>query len=211
MGNRIKKAELQGVYVDIDKLPEGDFPEIALAGRSNVGKSSLINKICSRKKLAKSSSTPGKTRTINYYIIDDKWFLVDLPGYGYARVSRVEKARWQKMLETYFKQRKQLNGVIQLLDIRHKPGENDVLMKDWLLQLQIPILIVATKADKISRGARAKHLAIIRKTLELPQMPLVFSAQSGEGVEELLSALAELQEEPSIIKHPGAGNGEKMA
>ncbi len=200
MGYRIKKAELYGIYVDVNQLPEGNLPEIALAGRSNVGKSSLINKICQRKRLAKSSSTPGKTRTINYYLIDEKWFLVDLPGYGYARVSQAEKARWQRMVEAYFKQRKQLKGVIQLIDIRHNPGENDILMKDWLLNLQIPVLIVATKADKISRGARAKHLAVIRKTLELPDTPLVFSAQTGEGVDESLAALAELQGDPSFVK-----------
>ncbi|WP_235811159.1 ribosome biogenesis GTP-binding protein YihA/YsxC [Syntrophomonas wolfei] len=191
-GYKIKKAELEGIYVDINQLPAGNIPEIALAGRSNVGKSSLINKICNRKNLAKSSSTPGKTRTINYYLINDQWFMVDLPGYGYARVSQKEKARWKKMVEAYIGKREQLRGVIQLLDIRHEPGENDILMKDWLLHLQIPLLIVATKADKLSRGARMKQIAIIRKTLDLPEMPLVFSAQSGDGVEELTAALAEL-------------------
>ncbi|MDD2510767.1 MAG: ribosome biogenesis GTP-binding protein YihA/YsxC [Syntrophomonas sp.] len=192
MGLKVKKAELEGIYVDINQLPAGNLPEIALTGRSNVGKSSLINKICNRKKLAKSSSTPGKTRTINYYLINDQWFMVDLPGYGYARVSREEKSRWKKMIEAYLSQREQLRGVIQLLDIRHEPGENDILMKDWLLHLQIPVLIVATKADKLSRGARMKNMAVIRKTLDLPDMPLVFSAHTGEGVEELKAALAEL-------------------
>lgn len=192
MAYKIKKAELEGVYVDVKQLPAGNLPEIALAGRSNVGKSSLINKICNRKNLAKSSSTPGKTRTINYYLINEQWFLVDLPGYGYARVSREEKARWKRMLESYFNQRKQLRGVIQLIDIRHEPGENDILMKEWLLHLQIPLLIVATKADKLSRGARTKHMAAIRRALDLPEMPLFFSARSGEGAEELKATLAEL-------------------
>ncbi len=190
----IKKAEFKGVFVDIKQLPEQLLPEIALVGRSNVGKSSLINKLVNRRKLAKSSSTPGKTRTINYYLINDEWHMVDLPGYGYAKVSKTERAKWGKMIEAYLSQREQLKGVFQILDIRHPPSNDDLLMKEWLNHHDIPVLLVATKADKISRGARAKHLAVIRKDLKLPveQVPICFSAESGEGVEEIKEALNEI-------------------
>lgn len=190
----IKSAEFKGVFVNIGDLPAGDIPEIALVGRSNVGKSSLINKIVNRRNLAKSSSTPGKTRTINYYLMNDQWHMVDLPGYGFAKVSAAEKAKWGKMIENYLTQRQQLRGVIQLVDIRHKPSEDDVLMKEWLTHFNIPILVVATKADKISRGARPKYMAAIRKTLGMQsgEMPIYFSAQTGEGVQEVLEAIEEL-------------------
>src|SRR5665647_847719 len=147
---QIKRAEYSGTFVDIGQLPEGDLPEIALVGRSNVGKSSLINKLVNRKKLAKSSSTPGKTRTINYYLINEQWYLVDLPGYGFAKVSKAEREKWGRMIENYLQNRSQVQGVIQLLDIRHAPNENDILMKNWLQHCDIPILMIATKADKVS-------------------------------------------------------------
>lgn len=190
----IKSADFKGVFVDIGDLPAGDMPEVALVGRSNVGKSSLINKIVNRRHLAKSSSTPGKTRTINYYLINDQWYMVDLPGYGFAKVSATEKVKWGKMVEKYLSERQQLRGVIQLVDIRHKPSEDDVLMKEWLTHFNIPILVVATKADKISRGARQKYITVIRKTLDMQaeEMPLYFSAQTGEGVPEVLEAIEEL-------------------
>jgi GTP-binding protein len=189
---QIKRAEYSGTYVDIGQLPEGDLPEIALVGRSNVGKSSLINKLVNRKKLAKSSSTPGKTRTINYYLINEEWYLVDLPGYGFAKVSKVEREKWGKMIENYLQNRSQVQGVIQLLDIRHAPNENDILMKNWLQHCDIPILMVATKADKVSRGGRYKNLNIIKKTLGLVETPLFFSAETGEGLAELTAAIAEI-------------------
>jgi len=191
---KIKSAEFRGCFADLKQLPEEALPEIALIGRSNVGKSSLINKLVNRKNLAKSSSTPGKTRTINYYLLNQAWNMVDLPGYGYARVSKSEQQKWGRLLEKYLTERKQLRGVIQLLDIRHEPGENDRLMQEWLLYHNIPILLVATKADKISRGARNKHLAIIKKALQLPaeQGIICFSAVNGEGVEEILSAIEEM-------------------
>lgn len=190
----IKKAEYVGSFVDLEALPQQDLPEIALVGRSNVGKSSLINKIVNRKGLAKSSSTPGKTRTINFFIINDNWHLVDLPGYGYARVSQQERNRWQKMIEKYLQKRGQLRGVIMLLDIRHEPNQNDRLMKNWLLASELPLLLIATKADKISRGNRAKHLAVIRRALnlEVADTPIVFSAQTGEGAEEIKASIMEL-------------------
>lgn len=190
----IKQAEFKGAFVELKQLPVVNLPEIALVGKSNVGKSSLLNKVVNRKKLAKSSSTPGKTRTINMYLINNSFCFIDLPGYGFAKVPQSERARWQKMIEKYLTGRKQLKGVIHLIDIRHPPGENDVLMKEWLTHYELPVLMVATKADKISRGARQKHLTQIRKTLGLlPGDVLIpFSAETGEGVEEIHNALEEL-------------------
>lgn len=192
----IKQAEYSGTFVNLETLPQGERLEIALVGRSNVGKSSLINKLVNRRGLAKSSSTPGKTRTINYYLINQAWYMVDLPGYGYARVSRREKERWGQMVERYLQKRSQLRGVLMLLDIRHEPNNNDIIMKEWLEHIKVPFLLVATKADKISRGARPKQTALIRRTLGLQEhnAPLCFSAQTGEGVEELKQSLQELLE-----------------
>jgi len=189
-----------GVFVDMDQLPTDQLPEVAIVGRSNVGKSSLINRLANRKNLAKSSSTPGKTRTINFYCFNRSWYLVDLPGYGFAKVSRREKAGWGKMIEKYLSGRKTLRGVILLVDIRHSPSVDDRTMKDWLEHHQIPFMVVATKADKLSRSARQKNLAMIRRELQLPmeQPPLGFSAVSGEGLEELLQALQEITESEPI-------------
>ena len=183
----IKSAEFKGAFVDWHKLPDLDFPEIAMVGRSNVGKSSLINKILNRRNLAKSSSTPGKTRTINFYLINQSFHLVDLPGYGYAKVSRSEQQKWGQIIENYLKNRKQLRGVMHLIDIRHEPGENDVLMKEWLSHYDIPILIVATKADKISRGAGLNRLDLLRRELKLPPAEplLAFSSLAGTGKDKL--------------------------
>ena len=190
----IKSAEFKGAFVDWKLLPGESLPEIALVGRSNVGKSSLINKTLNRRNLAKSSSTPGKTRTINFYLINNSFNLVDLPGYGYARVSKAEQQKWGKIIENYLKNRKQLRGVIHLLDIRHEPGENDVMMKEWLMHYEIPILLVATKMDKISRGARQKQLQTIGRALNLEKgiKPITFSAENGEGVDEVKKAIKEL-------------------
>lgn len=197
---KIKQAEFVGVFVDMNQLPTDQLPEVAIVGRSNVGKSSLINRLANRKNLAKSSSTPGKTRTINFYCFNRSWYLVDLPGYGFAKVSRREKAGWGKMIEKYLSGRKTLRGVILLVDIRHSPSVDDRTMKDWLEHHQIPFMVVATKADKLSRSARQKNLAMIRRELQLPmeQPPLGFSAVSGEGLEELLQVLQEITESEPI-------------
>jgi len=190
----IKSSEFKGAFGDWNRLPEENLPEIALVGRSNVGKSSLINKIVNRKNLAKSSSTPGKTRTINFYLLNNAFNLVDLPGYGYAKVSKAEQQKWGKIIENYLKNRKQLRGAIHLVDIRHEPGNHDVAMKEWLSHYEIPILLVATKADKISRGARQKQLQLISRKLHLnPDVrPLVFSAATGEGAGEIRDAIGEI-------------------
>ena len=194
----IKKAEFVSSYVDIISLPVDNLPEIAMVGRSNVGKSSLINKVVNRKNLAKSSSTPGKTRTINYYVLNSEWYMVDLPGYGFARVSKAEREKWGKMIEKYLSNRGQLRGVVQLLDIRHPPTENDIKMKQWLEHYEIPILLVATKTDKVSRNEKNKNIAVIKKTLNLSpdQLPIAFSAESGEGLAEVKEALEEILKNP---------------
>lgn len=193
---KIKTAAYAGTFVDVASLPPEPLPEVAVVGRSNVGKSSLINRSLNRKKLAKSSSTPGKTRTINMYLINDAFHIVDLPGYGYARAAKTERARWARMIEQYMRRREQLCGVILLVDIRHPPSENDILMKGWLEDNQLPYLVVATKADKISRGRRKGHLEAIRSGLELPPNleMIAFSAENGEGVAALLEAIAEAVE-----------------
>lgn len=191
---KINNAVFCGSFVKLEQLPQDNKPEIALVGRSNVGKSSLINKVLNRKKLAKSSSTPGKTRTINYYLIENFWYFVDLPGYGYAKVSKEEQKKWSHMIETFLQKREQLRGVIHLLDIRHPPNQNDILMKKWLESIDIPVMTIATKADKVTRSEKSKNLATIRKVLALPAdlTPLSFSSQTGEGVEEIHNCLAEI-------------------
>ena len=195
---KIKGAQYIGSFVALDQLPPGDLPEIALVGRSNVGKSSLINKLVNRRNLAKSSSTPGKTRTINYYLINGDWYLVDLPGYGYAKVAKTERDKWGRMIEKYLRNRSQLRGVIQLLDIRHAPSANDILMKKWLEETGIPFLLVATKADKLSRGARLRQLSVIKRCLALDQAPLCCSAETGEGMDDLGEAIEEIISPPCI-------------
>lgn len=193
---KIKKAEFMGCFVDMQSLPAGNAREIAIVGRSNVGKSSLINRLTNRKNLAKSSSTPGKTRTINYYNINDAFYLVDLPGYGYAKVSKAEQAKWARMIELYMKEREQLYAIIQLVDIRHPPTSNDLLMRDWLSGLSLPYMVIATKADKLSRGACIKSLAQIHKTFKMNpgEDAIAFSAVSGQGVGEVCMALEDIIE-----------------
>lgn len=195
---KIKKAELYGIYAHMKDLPATILPEVAIVGRSNVGKSSLINKLVNRKNLARSSSTPGKTRTINYYLINEAWFLVDLPGYGYAKVSKSEQARWGKVIESYLATRSQLRGILHLVDIRHPPSRDDIAVQGWMIHHELPLLVVATKGDKISRGQRSKHVTVIKKDLNLPPgvEPLCFSTVTGEGVEALRALLQEIVDPP---------------
>lgn len=184
---KIVSAEYMISVADASQYPEDKYPEIALVGRSNVGKSSLINKLAGRRNLARTSNTPGKTQYINYYCINDCYYWVDLPGYGFARVSKKKRREWQVLIEEYLKNRKTLRGIIQLVDIRHPPTNDDLQMYQWLQYYELPTVLVATKADKISRGLWSKHLKIIRDKLLLDaEVPLlVFSALKGIGVKEL--------------------------
>lgn len=183
---KIKTAEFIISAASPKQYPAGDLPEIALAGRSNVGKSSFINRMVNRKSLARTSQKPGKTQTLNYYLINDAFYFVDVPGYGFAQVSKSERASWGKMIETYLLERKQLKCVIQIVDIRHEPTADDRMMMDFLKYYQLPTIVIATKADKISRGKWNKHLKQIRDGLQLEKgTPLIpFSAKTGEGKEE---------------------------
>jgi GTP-binding protein len=170
-----------------EQLPEDGLPEIALAGRSNVGKSSLINRMIERKNLARTSSQPGKTRQLNFYRVNGALYFVDFPGYGYAKVSKAERAKWGRFIESYIRERKQLKLQLLIVDLRHPPTEDDRLMYDWLRHFGIPTCVVATKADKVPRTKRLRHLRAVRETLGLDDaVPLVmFSSETGEGRDEL--------------------------
>ena len=166
------------------------LPQIAVAGKSNVGKSSLINKLCRRNKLARTSATPGKTRLINVFELNREFHLIDLPGYGFAKVDKQEKARWGKMMQDYFEQADELRHVLCLVDIRHDPTEDDKQMNLFLRQMGIPFTVIATKADKISRGARQKQLApICRALLVQPWEVICWSSEDGTGRDQLLALL----------------------
>ena len=184
----IKNAEFIISAVSPKQYPTDHLPQIALAGRSNVGKSSLINKFINRKNLARTSSKPGKTQTLNFYRINnDQFYFVDLPGYGFAKVSQSVKAEWGKFIDRYLSGCKEVRGVIQIVDIRHAPSEDDVSMYEWLMSKNLPTLIVATKADKISKGQWLKQLKLLKTTMNtIPgQEILIFSAETGQGLAEL--------------------------
>lgn len=167
-------------YQDCPRLSR---PEFAFAGKSNVGKSSLINKLINRNKLARISSKPGRTQSINFYNIDDRFYFVDLPGYGFARVPDKVRKEWGELIDDYLYNRKNLAGIIQIVDARHKPTDDDCMMVDWLIATGLPTMIVATKVDKISRGKRKKQENIIRETLGISSTMefTFFSAKTGEG------------------------------
>lgn len=184
---KIKNVELSIVCGITSKLPETDRVEIAFAGKSNVGKSSLINALMNRKALARTSATPGKTQTINFYNINDIMYLVDLPGYGYARVSEHEKEQWGKLIERYLNTSKQLQAVFLLVDIRHEPSANDKQMYDWVIAQGYHPIIIATKLDKIKRSQVQKHVKMIKEGLGLlPGTVIIpFSAETKQGREEI--------------------------
>lgn len=183
----IKSAQLETVCGISSKLPVNDKPEVAFAGKSNVGKSSLINALVNRKALARTSSQPGKTQTINFYNINDQLYFVDLPGYGYAKVSASIKEKWGKMIESYLIKSKQLKAVFLLVDIRHEPSENDKLMYDWIVAQGYEPIIIATKLDKISRNQKDKQVKIIRESLQAPASVKIipFSAETKQGRDEI--------------------------
>lgn len=187
----IKNVNLETVCGITSKLPENVHPEVAFAGKSNVGKSSLINALMNRKSLARTSSQPGKTQTINYYNINDELYFVDLPGYGYAKANEKVKAQWGKMVEDYLHKSKQLKRVFLLIDIRHEPGKNDVIMYDWIKSHGYQPIIIATKLDKINRSQIQKQLKLIRNTLNTDKDTILipFSATTKQGREEIYEML----------------------
>ena len=191
---KIKSSELRTVCGPTSKLPAEELPEIAFAGRSNVGKSSLINSLLNRKNLARTSSSPGKTVTINFYIINEMFYLVDLPGYGYAKASLQERTKWGKMIEKYLSTRDVLRAVVLLVDIRHAPTKDDVMMYEWIVANGLKPIIVATKLDKIKRSQKDKNLKIVRETLgaEKDVKIVPYSSETKAGRDELLMILNEL-------------------
>lgn len=184
---KIKSAELETVCGITSKLPDNSQMEIAFAGRSNVGKSTLINGLLNRKSLARTSSQPGKTQTLNFYHINREFYLVDLPGYGYARVSRSVKEQWGKMIERYLKSSKTLRLLFLLVDIRHEPNRNDIQMYDWAVKYGFNPIIIATKSDKINRSQRQKHLKIIRQALgTIEGTPIIpYTSMTKDGRDEI--------------------------
>ncbi|WP_416827551.1 ribosome biogenesis GTP-binding protein YihA/YsxC [Ectobacillus polymachus] len=183
---KITKSEIVISAVKPAQYPPGNLPEIALAGRSNVGKSSFINTLLNRKSLARISSKPGKTQTLNFYIVNDQLHFVDVPGYGYAQVSKVEREAWGKMIETYFKSREQLKATVLIVDVRHAPTKDDVAMYEFLKFYNIPTIIVATKADKINKGKYQAHLKVVHDTLNVKKGDeiILFSSEKGMGRDE---------------------------
>ncbi|TCK90605.1 GTP-binding protein [Natranaerovirga hydrolytica] len=184
---KVNNVSLERVVGRIDQLPTNELVEIAFAGRSNVGKSSLINTLISRKALARTSGQPGKTQTINFYNVEDKVYFVDLPGYGYAKVSKKERDRWGNFIETYIKSSKQLKLILLLVDIRHKPSEQDKMMYNWILYLGYTPLVVATKMDKLKRSQIQKHIKILKEELNATKdtVFIPFSSHTKQGKEEL--------------------------
>ena len=184
---KITSAEFIISAAKSGQFPVDTLPEVAFVGRSNVGKSTLLNTLVNRKKLALTSSSPGKTRLINFFLINKAFYFTDLPGYGFARVPHEMKEEWGRLIEEYLRTRETLKVVVLLVDLRHTPNANDVAMYQWLIHFNIPTVIVATKADKISRGNRQKHIKQVRQGLNLgSQGPVIcYSATTGEGKDEV--------------------------
>ncbi|WP_027109109.1 ribosome biogenesis GTP-binding protein YihA/YsxC [Lacticigenium naphthae] len=183
---KVNQAEITISAVSPAQYPNEGLPEIALAGRSNVGKSSYINSLINRKKLARTSSKPGKTRTINFYKIENKFFFVDVPGYGYAKVSKTEREKWGEMMNTYFSQREPLALTVLVVDFRHVPTSDDIQMYEFLKYFELPVLVVATKSDKISPSKKNKHTQQIKKAFNFNESDhfVVFSTEKNEGKAE---------------------------
>lgn len=190
----VKNATLETVCGVTSKLPENMMPEIAFAGKSNVGKSSLINGLLNRKALARTSSQPGKTQTINFYNVNGELYFVDLPGYGYAKVSLKEKEKWGKMIERYLHKSRMLKAIFLLIDIRHAPSKNDIDMYEWILANGYEPIIIATKLDKIKRSQVQKNIKVIREILGVTSKTkiLPFSAQTKQGRDEILNLIGKI-------------------
>lgn len=191
------KTDFFASYGKVEQIPELSLPEIAFSGRSNVGKSSLINKIFNRKNLARVSSVPGKTATINFYNIDKKCFLVDLPGYGYAKIAQKDKIRWSSLIEGYLTSDRELVLVMQLIDMRHPPSADDIQMINFWIETEQPFVIILTKADKLSKKQREERMAGFAN--EIPCFDqietVIFSAMTGEGVEKIREILEDVAQE----------------
>lgn len=188
---KVTSSDIVISAVKPDQYPGEDLPEFALAGRSNVGKSSFINKMLNRRGLARISSKPGKTQTLNFYLINEILHFVDVPGYGYAKVSKKEREAWGKMIETYLTSREQLRAVLLIVDVRHAPTQDDVIMYDFLKHYGIPCIVIATKADKISKSKWQKHLNVTKETLNLDsEDPIIlFSSETGYGKDKAWSVI----------------------
>lgn len=184
---KIRSSEIEVSAIRKEQYPKEGLPEIALVGRSNVGKSSVTNALLNRRNFARTSQTPGKTRTINFYKINNEFYFVDLPGYGYAKVSKSEKDKWGVIMERYLQDREELCAIFLLVDIRHEPTNDDVMMYEWIKHFGYNCVVIATKADKISRGQYQKHISIIRKKLQLEKDEKVIPLSSSKktGVEDV--------------------------
>lgn len=198
----IKNVSLETVCGITSKLPDSPHPEVAFAGKSNVGKSSLINGLMNRKSLARTSAQPGKTQTINYYNINDAIYFVDLPGYGFARANEEVKAKWGKMIEDYLHRSKQLKAVFLLIDIRHEPSGNDRIMYDWIVDQGFNPIIIATKLDKINRSQIQKQVKLIKNTLQTEPGTIVipYSAITKQGREEIYEIIDQILEAENPVE-----------
>lgn len=196
----IKHVELENVCGITSTLPKNTLPEIAFSGKSNVGKSSLINALMNRKSLARTSGQPGKTQTINFYNVNGELYFVDLPGYGYARVAESVKEKWGKMIENYLHSSEQLKAVFLLIDIRHEPGSHDKNMYDWILNQGYQPIIIATKLDKIKRSQIQKHLKMVREGLQAAKETVIipFSAETKQGREEIYECIEQLTQPEGV-------------
>jgi len=190
----LKSREIEcnfvGSFYEVEQIPDDYLPQIAFAGRSNVGKSSLLNKLVGQKKMAKVSSTPGKTRSINFFSVNKRFYFVDLPGYGYAKVSKTERESWGKLIEKYLTASKQLAGMVLLIDARRDPTEEDLMLTEWLEKRKLPVIIALTKADKLGRGDLNNKVRAIQKEFNVEVIP--FSILSGIGKNEILRAITNL-------------------
>lgn len=193
---KIIKSDLHAIAVGPSQYPKDELPEIAFAGRSNVGKSSFINSMINRANLARTSGKPGKTRTINFYIINESFRFVDLPGYGYAQVSKTEREKWGHIIEEYLTERENLREIILIVDIRHEPSEQDLMMYNWIKSFGYKGLVIATKADKISKARWQKHVNIIKKKLEIEDTSLIlpYSSDNKVNKEKAWQVLGEILE-----------------
>ncbi|MEK3798055.1 ribosome biogenesis GTP-binding protein YihA/YsxC [Peribacillus sp. FSL H8-0477] len=183
---KVTSSDIVISAVKPEQYPKAPMPEFALAGRSNVGKSSFINKMINRKNLARTSSKPGKTQTLNFFIINNMLHFVDVPGYGYAKAPKTERDSWGKMIETYLSTREQLKAVIMIVDLRHAPSKDDVTMYEYFKHHDLPCVVVATKSDKIPKGKWQKHLKVVRETLQMDKSDelLLFSSETGQGKDQ---------------------------